>query len=417
MMFSALNNEREIRSTNKMFSGRGKISFKAAIKCSLNDLPGVFEERKRIPAEIQISRPPIQINGSTILRRALPTSKEYWVGAVARTSVNITLNPPAAPTGITASPTFICPGSSAALSANTVIGTIQWYDAATGGNFLGSTVSGGGLVVSPTATTTYWAQDSAACGFSTRVSVTITSGSLAVPTSISATPSSVSCGGASAISGTTPGQFVAWYDSPTGGNFLGNTPSGGSITVNPVGTTTYYAESQNGTYGSITYGYTGGQQTFSVPGGVSSINFDVSGAKGGTYNSAYGTGGLGGRVSGTLAVNPSQVIYLYVGQMGAFSASSPYGAGYNGGGAGGYGTYFGSGGGGASDIRIGGTNFANRIVVAAGGGGAGGYSSYTGINGGWGGDLIGGMGCYLYGSNYWYYSGQGGTQIAGGIVN
>ena len=88
------------------------------------------------------------------------------------------------------------------------------------------------------------------------------------------------------------------------------------------------------------------------------------------YNVAYGTGGLGGRVTATLSVTPAQTLYLYVGQQGSWSASSPYGAGYNGGGAGGYSSYYGGGGGGGTDIRVGGTNFSNRIIIAGGGGGA-----------------------------------------------
>ena len=332
--------------------------------------------------------------------------------------MSVSLTPPASPV-VTASPNNICAGGSSALVATTSVGTINWWDSQTGGNFLGSSISGNAFIVSPTAATTYWAEVTASCGTSSRVSVSVVIGGLATAVSVNASPSILSCGGSSSLSAVTIGQNIAWYDSPTGGNLLGNSASGANFAVSPVGPTTYYAEAQNTSSGTVTFSYTGAQQTFSVPAGVFSINVDVYGAQGGTYATTYNSfGGLGGRMKATMSVTPSQLLYLYVGQAGSWNTVSPYGAGWNGGGAGGYSTYQGGGGGGASDIRIGSNALANRVIVAGGGGGASYYpsTSYANDNGGVGGDYVGGYGLGYGGGYYTAYSGAGGSQTAGGIA-
>ena len=179
---------------------------------------------------------------------------------------------------------------------------------------------------------------------------------------------------------------------------------------------------------------TGSVQQFTVPSGVYSLLVDMAGAAGGseatgsatlvqgtTCNAGpgcfYGTGGNGARVRTTLAVIPGQTIYLTVGGKGGDN-SGGYGSaagagGYNGGGAGSYGA---SGGGGASDIRVGGTNLANRVVVAAGGGGA--SWGCSGQIGGAGGGLQGlpGISYVMLAANTVCNGavGGGGTQTAGG---
>ncbi|MCR5889674.1 tail fiber domain-containing protein [Hymenobacter sp. J193] len=146
---------------------------------------------------------------------------------------------------------------------------------------------------------------------------------------------------------------------------------------------------------SITFSYTGGVQTYTVPAGVTSLQVEARGAQGGAntggggnqYGLEYGPqpGGLGARVQATLAVTPGQVLYLYVGGAGrpATNDSGSNGSGgFNGGGNGGFISYAspprgGGGGGGASDIRTsasGGT-YADRLLTAGGGGGGGGQGS------------------------------------------
>ena len=126
----------------------------------------------------------------------------------------------------------------------------------------------------------------------------------------------------------------------------------------------------------INFTYTGSVQTWIVPPCVTSINVVVAGAKGGGN-----TGGNGARITSTLSVTPGQTLNIYVGGMGTCGNNS---GGWNGGGTGHASNpanvnYNSCGGGGASDIRIGGNALTNRVVVA-GGGGAG-YGS-TGASGG-----------------------------------
>lgn len=150
-----------------------------------------------------------------------------------------------------------------------------------------------------------------------------------------------------------------------------------------------------------TFNYTGSQQTWVVPTGVTSINVDASGAQGGS-NSATNVN-YGGRVQADLPVTPGTTIYIYVGEQ-------PNGitGGWNGGGNG---ESAGQGGGGASDIRIGGTTLNDRVIVAGGGGGGGFWSSQE-VHGGEGGGLVGANG---YRSSFATSpGGEGGTQTASG---
>ena len=106
--------------------------------------------------------------------------------------------------------------------------------------------------------------------------------------------------------------------------------------------------------------------------------------------------------------NTRSTSILICGWTGTWNSLTPYGAGWNGGGAGGYSLIMEEEVV-VSDIRVGGSNLGNRVIVAAGGGGASGYPSYNNSNGGIGGDRTGGYGLY-YGFYYSSYCGQGGTQ-------
>lgn len=146
----------------------------------------------------------------------------------------------------------------------------------------------------------------------------------------------------------------------------------------------------------VTFDATGDFYLWIPPAGARNISFDLMGAQGGR------TGGLGGRVTGTLNSVPTS-LYIYVG--GAGLTGSGVAGGFNGGGAAG-GTRGDEGsGGGATDIRT--TNaLADRIVVAAGGGGTGGFG---GGAGGAAGGLTG-----TAGTNGQGQGGAGATQSAGG---
>ena len=150
------------------------------------------------------------------------------------------------------------------------------------------------------------------------------------------------------------------------------------------------------------------------------------GAQGG--NAAIGgAGGLGGSATGTLAVTPGQVLNIYVGGQN----------GYNGGGTGAANgnTVLGQpsasnapNGGGASDVRVGGTALTDRVIVAGGGGGAGENGVWPGCqvagpagNGGAGGGLSAADGTIGVGGpcncgNGGGDKGTGGSQLSGGIA-
>jgi hypothetical protein len=141
--------------------------------------------------------------------------------------------------------------------------------------------------------------------------------------------------------------------------------------------------------GSTTFTYTGDFQTFTAPVCTSEVTITVHGAQGRKSGSASGSPGTGGMAQGTLSVSSGETLYVYVGGE----------TGFNGGGDG---HFQPSNGGGASDVRRGGTSLSDRVLVAAGGGGTSG-DSHPG-NGGNG----GGGSC---GSNY--CGGQGGGGYGG----
>jgi hypothetical protein len=135
--------------------------------------------------------------------------------------------------------------------------------------------------------------------------------------------------------------------------------------------------------------YTGGEQNYIVPCGVTNLTIDAFGAKGangtsGANNSIGGVGGLGGHAQGNLTVSNGQTLSVFVGGQ-ANGGLGGYNGGAIGGGAGP--TITGGGGGGATDVRLGGNTLDNRILVAGGGGGGGGYLGGGGGGGGTAGDV------------------------------
>ena len=164
---------------------------------------------------------------------------------------------------------------------------------------------------------------------------------------------------------------------------LASTLTLGSITAAPPA---------SGVAESLTFTFTGGTQTWTVPAGVARVSFDVYGAQGGA-GVGGGAGGLGGRATATITVTEGQTLQLTVGGAGGTPTGGPGGSDTSGG-AGGFGfasSSHGGGGGGASDVRSGSGALADRIIVAGGGGGGGGCScaGAAGGAGGAGGDSSG----------------------------
>ncbi len=187
-----------------------------------------------------------------------------------------------------------------------------------------------------------------------------------------------------------------------------------AVCAGATSTTLTYSALANVGPTTSTYVYTGGAQTWIVPPGVNTVDFDVQGAVGGgDSHSGAPLPGNGGRATGTIDLNAgggTTSLNLYVGKAGDNGSSMGAAAGWNGGGNATF-YFFGCGGAGgdASDIRRNGTSLADRIVVAGGGGGAG-WDSPGPSCGGAGGTLIAGSGCNNVGGSH----AGGGTQLGGG---
>jgi hypothetical protein len=163
----------------------------------------------------------------------------------------------------------------------------------------------------------------------------------------------------------------------------------------------------------VSFAHTGAAQSFVVPPGVTSVDYELCGARGGSNGASVG--GRGMQLTGTFPVTPGETLVIEIGGMPTGMAG-----GYNGGGDATrplpvFLTGEASPGGGATDIRRGGSALTDRIRVAGGGGGAGWVNSTTvGNDGGTSGDPIGmdgGEAHSAVGS-----AGRGGSASAGGAA-
>ena len=150
---------------------------------------------------------------------------------------------------------------------------------------------------------------------------------------------------------------------------------------------------------SLDYEFTGKAQEFIAP-YTGKYRFDLWGAQG-FSNGSIAIGGKGAFTSGVVNLTKGELVNIYVGGDG-----HSVGKGFNGGGIGKVANSFG---GGATDIRISGNAFTNRILVAGGGGAASGS-----IPGGFAGGLTGGPGRKGSTANNDGFVGKPGTQTSGG---
>ena len=124
---------------------------------------------------------------------------------------------------------------------------------------------------------------------------------------------------------------------------------------------------------------------------------EVWGAQGGNTSIASDNGGRGGYSHGLITFCKKTTIYIFIGAKGSVNKNHQEETkkSFNGGGTGYYinGDYirYGAGGGGATDVRVNGKEFRNRIIVAGGGGGAG-FRDDVITKGGYGGGIEGGKG-------------------------
>ncbi len=161
-----------------------------------------------------------------------------------------------------------------------------------------------------------------------------------------------------------------------------------------------------------TYTYTGAEESWTVPEGVTEIKIKSWGAGGASsyINGVDGGGGSGGYTEGRFSVTPGQQLIIAVGGGGEHG-SHDWNGGNGGWPGGGFGTIAengkaSGGGGGYSGVFLGSHSQSNALIIAGAGGGAGAYSF-----GGAGGGETGNAGGNVWNSGN---AGHGGTQTAGG---
>src|SRR5690606_19779942 len=113
---------------------------------------------------------------------------------------------------------------------------------------------------------------------STRLQVPVTVAQLLDPIVFG---DSVLCGNAATLSCIGSNHLFNWYTQAVGGNPFTNDST---IYVSDLSTTIYYVEATSNInpVGNIQFNYTGGQQSWTVPAGVTSIQVDMAGAQGGS---------------------------------------------------------------------------------------------------------------------------------------
>ena len=217
------------------------------------------------------------------------------------------------------------------------------------------------------------------------------------------------------------------FTDPGASSDEGTVTTSGTVDITTAGTYNiiYSASDATGNTGTATrtvqvypnqlqFNYTGSEETFVVPVGVTSISVEAHGGRGGN-KSGYG---YGAKVEATLSVTPGQVLYINV--AGQSQGSN---GGYNGGGNGYSQGSGGIGGGGATNVASSSgllASFSNNqtaVLIAAGGGG-GHSSSYTYYTSSGGSTGHGGQTGQNGGRNFWRtLYGFGASQTSGGGVN
>ena len=233
-----------------------------------------------------------------------------------------------------------------------------------------------------------------------------------VPSSVTASPSSLCAGASTSLNATATGASISWFNVPSAGTSLGTSASGVNISFTPTATTTYYAESYSLTTSGQVFNYSGAIQNFTVPIGVTSLTLITKGAQGGN-STQFGltAGGNAAIMQGNFTVTPGQVLKVLVGGQGVTAQNV-------------------GGGGGGSFVW---DNLSSTLLNAAGGGGGAGtnyntslgmigVSAVTGTNGtngltvssgfgasGNGGLIPAGYTYYASGGTGWLTNGSNGT--------
>lgn len=155
-----------------------------------------------------------------------------------RTAVIATMN--VTPIVTSTTPATRCDSGTLTLGAVANSGTLNWYANPTGGSSLGTGTSF--TTPSISGTTTYYVDASTVSCTSVRTPVVAT---VNVTPTVTGIPNSRCDSGTVTLSASANAGTISWYANPSGGSALGTGTS--FITPSISGTTTYYAESVNGT--------------------------------------------------------------------------------------------------------------------------------------------------------------------------
>ena len=255
--------------------------------------------------------------GGTLSLLGLSATTTYYVevtnGACTspRTAVTATINP--VPTITSTTSASRCDTGTLTLQAVASGGTINWYDAPTLGNLVGTGTSF--TTPSISSSTTYYVETTSGICNSPRTAVTATVNS--TPTITSTSPNSRCDAGTVTLTAGASGGTVNWYDAPTLGNLVG---SGNSFTTPSISvTTTYYVGATSGTCSSprtavIATVNTSPTITSTTPMSIcSGDSFTISAtASAGTLNWYNGVGGLLATGSSYSAGSLSSTTIFYV---------------------------------------------------------------------------------------------------------
>jgi hypothetical protein len=154
-------------------------------------------------------------------------------------SASLTIATPVDPTSVATNNTNICVGGTVSLTATCSVGTVTWYNVATGGTSIGT---GSPLTQNPTVNnTTYYATCKAGNCETNRVPtspVVITT--IANPTGVATNVSEICLGSSVSLSASCSdvGAIVNWYTQASGGVAVG---TGSPLSQSPTANTTYYA--------------------------------------------------------------------------------------------------------------------------------------------------------------------------------
>ncbi|TDP58340.1 T9SS type A sorting domain-containing protein [Flavobacterium dankookense] len=187
--------------------------------------------------------------GTSFTTPSISTTTTYYVEATsgtcnsARTAVTATVN--VTPSITSTTPGNRCDTGSVTLFASANAGTLNWYNAPTGGTLLGTGTSF--TTPSISATTTYYVE--AVNGSCTSVRTSVVATVNASPTISSTTPASICSGDAFNITAVASSGTVNWYNSPTGGTLLA---TGSNYSLSSLSTTTiFYAQAIDGSCSSV----------------------------------------------------------------------------------------------------------------------------------------------------------------------